>query len=86
MIQRDNFYSEADLITAIPVLEDGLHVFGLQNRVAHLLPKVHTSVPLLASSGEPDQLRRIVDCFVNWEGEVQIAALQDEGLLDVWVV
>jgi len=74
------------LSETLQCLEDGLHVFGLLDGEAQQLPTQGKSMPLLTSSGEPDDVIQLVDCFANWDGEVKIAALQSEGLLDVWVV
>ncbi|EKT4528374.1 hypothetical protein [Pseudomonas asiatica] len=67
-------------------LEDGLHVFGLLHGEVQPLPSQSVTMPLLTSSGEPREVKQLVDCFANWDGGVKIAALQSEGLLDVWVV
>ncbi|MCU9527575.1 hypothetical protein [Pseudomonas mosselii] len=74
------------LSETLQCLEEGLHVFGLLNGDVQALPSQGASMPLLTSSGEPDEVKQLVDCFANWDGEVKIAALQSEGLLDVWVV
>lgn len=73
------------LTQAINGLEDGVHVLSLKDGEILPVPNPSPVPPILTASGDEEQLYRLVDCFQGWEGQVKIAALQDEGLLDVWV-
>ncbi|WP_439126273.1 MAG: hypothetical protein ACNJA3_28300 (plasmid) [Pseudomonas rhizophila] len=66
--------------------DEGVTIFSVTQNAVKLLPDTHALPPLLTCDGTPHQLARVLDCFARWDGEVRVAVLQDEGLLDVWVI
>lgn len=72
--------------TLLHHVKDGVTVFAVTPRSVEPLTLTEAFPPLLTCEGTSHQLARVLDCFVRWEGAVRVAALQDEGLLDVWVI
>ena len=65
---------------------EGVTVLSVTQEAVKVLPHTQALPPLLTCDGTQRQLARVLDCFVRWDGEVRVAALLDEGLLDVWVI
>lgn len=81
----DNSGVAHNLSQRLAGLEDGIHFFSIKTGTPLPLNEPNRNAPLLTGSGETKHIDRLVDCFKSWDGEVTVAALQDEGLLDVWV-
>lgn len=77
---------QSQVSTLLNNLKEGLTVFSITPDSVDPLPLARVLPPLLTCDGTSHHLASVIDCFVSWEGEVRIAALQDEGLLDVWVI
>lgn len=44
-------------------------------------------LPMLTAMGDVSTLEEMLNCFAEWDGEVEIRALQcGQGLFDFWVV
>lgn len=64
---------------------DGCHVFSLNRGTTSLIGHGRVTPPLLTCSADKNELEKMVGCFATWDGAVRIAALLQEGLLDVWI-
>lgn len=86
MVSNTGVPVQALVSTLLKNLEEGVTVFSVTADAVMPLPLTHASPPLLTCDGTSQHVARVLDCFVRWDGEVRVAALHDEGLLDLWVI
>lgn len=86
MVSSDASPVESKVSTLLNNLREGVTIFSVTPNTVEPLHLTQALPPLLTCDGTSQHLASVLDCFVRWDGDVKIAALQDEGLLDVWVI